>query len=563
MAVFTFVSVMPPLLLRYLMDEVVKPELWNRLVGTMILIFVVPITAEVLRFVNMRLVIYTSRRFIADLRLAMYRKSMLLSLRYHGENSAGALVERIMDDTNTLLTLITADTIRLIVDIIVFLFSVTVMFTLSLVAGSIFMGLLIFYILAYRLFSRKIRLSTEAYRNIYDQIAARLQETVAGVRLVRIYNRENWENKKFLDRTSDSLMKQLSTRMSSVNLSVTCTAIAGIGSALIAGVTAYFVLKGHLTYGDYLAINSYVWMSITPVVRITTIAGQLSEAFVSVERISRLLNEGEDILCKPDAPSMPKMKGEVEFRNIYFSYERNNPLFQGLSLTIKPGMTVALVGPTGCGKTTLTSLLMRNWDVHSGSVLVDGIDIREVELKSFRSQFGVVLQDPVVFDGTLAENIAYGVLHSTPRQIEEAARAAEIYEMAQDLPEGFDSLIGTEGVKLSVGEKQRVSIARAIMKDPAILIMDEATSSLDSHSEALIQKALAQMLKGRTSFVVAHRLSTITSSDLIVVMDHGWIVEKGKHSELMSVGGGLYRRPYEELAGGESSDGGGPHPGGS
>jgi len=556
--VFTFVSVMPPLLLRYLMDEVVKPELWNRLAGTMILIFVVPITAEVLRFVNMRLVAYTSRRFIGDLRLAMYRKAMYLSLRYHGENTAGALVERIMDDTNTLLTLLTDDTIRLIVDIIVLIFSVTVMFTLSTVTASIFMGLLIFYIIAYRLFSRKIRLSTEAYRNIYDQIAARLQETVAGVRLVRIYNRENWENSKFLDRTSDSLMKQLSTRMSSVNLSVTCTAIAGIGSALIAGVAAYFVLNGHLSYGDYLAINSYVWMSITPVVRITTIAGQLSEAFVSVERISSLLNEKVDIQSKPNAPSMTKMKGEVEFRDVYFSYERNNPLFQGLSLKVEPGMTVALVGPTGCGKTTLTSLLMRNWDVHSGSVLIDGIDIREVELKSFRDQFGVVLQDPVVFDGTLAENIAYGVLHSTPRQIEEAARAAEIYDMAQELPDGFDSLIGTEGVRLSVGEKQRVSIARAIMKDPAILIMDEATSSLDSHSEALIQKALARVLKGRTSFVVAHRLSTITSSDLIVVMDKGWIVEKGNHAELMALSGGLYRKLYEELAGEQSPGRGGP-----
>jgi subfamily B ATP-binding cassette protein MsbA len=549
MAIFTLISVLPPLVMRYLMDEVVIPGRWNRLLAVAALIVIVPVAAEVTRFLNMRVVLHVARRFVADMRLAMYRKVMGLSLRYHGDSSAGALINRIMDDTNMIQRLLAGDAIRLIVDVIVFLFSLTVMFTVSTIAGLILCALLILYYLAYRFFSRRIRATTKSYRSIYDQIAGRLQETVAGVRQVRIYNREAWENTQFLDRTSSGLEKHLATRISTVNLSTACTAIAGFGSVAISGIAAYFILRGRITYGDYLAINSYLWLSINPVTRLTNLAGQLAETFVSVDRISELLEEEPDIQSAPDARALPPIRGEVEFRNVYFQYESSKPLYRGFSLKVEPGMTVALVGPTGCGKTSLTSLLMRYWDIQGGEILIDGTDIRSVTLESLRSQFGVVLQDPIVFDGSLADNIAYGTPTAGLEQIEEAAKAAEIYDLATSLPESFDTVLGTEGVKLSVGEKQRVSIARAILKDPAILIMDEATSSLDSYSEALIQKALARVLKGRTSFVVAHRLSTITAADMIVVMDNGAIVEQGSHGELMSLPDGLYRGLYQELLG--------------
>jgi ATP-binding cassette subfamily B protein len=263
-----------------------------------------------------------------------------------------------------------------------------------------------------------------------------------------------------------------------------------------------------------------------------------------------MIAEKPEISSAPDAPEFVPREGRVEFKDVTFSYAPDVPLYRGLSLSVEPGMTVALVGQTGCGKTTFTSLLMRYWDIQDGAILIDGQNIKEVQLESLRRQFGVVLQAPVIFDGTVRENIAYGLPSSTSDdRIIEAAKAAEIYSSIMRLPEGLDTMVGTEGVKLSVGEKQRLSIARAIIKDPLILIMDEATSSLDSESEALIQKALDTVLKGRTSFVVAHRLSTITNADMIVVMDKGAIIEKGRHDELMEIDGGHYRKLYEELRG--------------
>ncbi len=549
MGAFTVLNVMPPLLIRRLVDQVVTPRLWDRLLAAVALIMAVPAVGEVVRYVNTQQIMVAARRFIADVRIAMYDRVFSLTLRYHGRNSAGATVQKIMDDANTLQRLLAGDTVRLVVDSVIFLFSVSVMFTLSASIAAILCGLLALYFAAYRIFSRRIRRATESYRLTYDQIAGRLEETVSGVRQVRIYNREDFENALFLQRTSEGLDKQLDTRMASVSLSTVCTAIAAGGSTLIAGIAAAMVLHRRITYGDYLAIMAYVWMSIDPVTRLTNMAGQLAETFVSVQRIGDLLSEQPEITSPPHPVHLERVRGRVDFVDVQFAYEADTPLYRGLNLSVAPGATVALVGPTGCGKTTLASLLMRHWDVQAGRILIDGVDIREWDLRELRGQFGVVLQDPVVFDGSLAYNIAYGAPRATAAQIEHAARTAEIHELAMSLPDGFDTLVGSEGVKLSMGEKQRVSIARAIIRDPAILIMDEATSALDSHSEALIQRALERVLKDRTAFVIAHRLSTITSADVIVVMDKGAIVEQGTHAQLMRIEGGLYQRLYRELLG--------------
>lgn len=553
--IFTGLNLLPPQLMEYLVDHVLRGSQWQLVWVLALAIATVPILAATVRLGNAWILMFVGNRVIADLRLAMYRKIMFLEMRYHTRASTGATVGRLMEDVNRVQRLLTDDTVDILVDVLVFVFSMGYVFLKSFYLGCTLLVFVVMYAGVYRIFSRRIHRSTLAFREMYDQIAGRLSETVAGVRQVRIYNREEQENEMFLDRTQRSLDMALASRMGSVSLGVTCNGIAGFGSTVIIALGAYFVIKGRMTLGEIIAVNSYVWLAISPAIRLTQIAGTLTETMVSVDRIAEVLDTEQDIVSAPDAPLMARGAGAVEFRDVTFSYDPAVPLYEGLSLKVRAGTTVALVGPTGCGKTTFTSLLMRYWDVVDGQVLIDDVDIRTVDLRSLRNLFGVVLQDPVVFAGTLAENIAYGRPGATREEIIAAARAAEIHEMALALTDGFDTVIGPDGVKLSVGERQRISIARAILTDPLILVMDEATSSLDSRSEALIQKALARVLAGRTSFVVAHRLSTITAADVIVVMDHGRIVETGTHQELLAIDNGLYGGLYEEMLGRGRGDG--------
>jgi ABC-type multidrug transport system fused ATPase/permease subunit len=546
---FTVLTIAPPLIIRYLIDHVIQPKAWDLLPWVALTIAIVPITAAAVRFSNVRLLVQTSYRFIGEMRLALYEKVLSLSAQYFGGKSAGMIVGRVMDDVNMLQRLLTANTIQIIVDVIVFIVSLSLAFSISWPLSLILCSAIIIYVFVYRHFSRKIKIATQEYRAEYDRITGRLQEMLFGVRQVRIFNREEWETEQFLDKMDIGLEKAMQSSLSATGMNIACNAITGFASAIIMSTGAYFTLRGIMTAGDLIAFNSFVWMAVGPAMNLTNVAGELQETFVSIGRILEILKQTPDVPLNESLPKMARGKGVVSFENVFFSYEAQVPLYRGLSLDIPAGKSVALVGPTGCGKTTLTSLLMRYWDVQSGTIRIDGIDIRSVNLKSLRNLFGVVLQTPLLFDGTLAENIAYGWPGAPREKIIEAGRVAEIHSFAEALPDGYDTLIGTYGVKLSVGEKQRVGIARAIVKDPLFLIMDEATSSLDSESEELIQRALTKVLKNRTSIIIAHRLTTITGSDMIVVIDKGAIVDIGTHDELMGRGVGLYRKLYEELAG--------------
>jgi ABC-type multidrug transport system fused ATPase/permease subunit len=545
--VFTLLSTLPPLLNRRLINDVAAPGAWNLLLGTVIMIMLIPILSVGLRFINIKLVQAASYQMVSDVRNALYRKILYLHMSFHQENSSGLLVNQLMDDVNMLLHLLTGDTVNIIVNMIVFFFSIAIVFILSPLIGFILISILVLYVLAYRYYSQRIRTSTTLFRSVYDRINERLEETVTGVRHVRIFNQEEDENEVFVAHNEESLNHALLSRKNSIALGTVCNTIAGLGSALIASIGAWKVLNGTLDYGDVLAIGNYIWMALNPAIQLTNLAGQITEINVSVRRINHLLAEEPAIIESPEPKEPAENRGQVDFQDIHFAYVKGIPLYQGLNLEVKQGETIALVGHTGCGKTSLTSLLMRFWDIQKGSIKVDGLDIRDFKIKSLRDRFGVVLQAPILFEGTLADNIAYGKPNATREEVIRAAKVAEIYEMAQRLPQGFDTLMGSEGSILSMGEKQRINIARAVLKDPLILIMDEATSSLDSESEYLIQKALDKILKGRTSFVVAHRLSTITGADKIVVMDRGAIVEMGRHEELMKIENGHYAQLYNEL----------------
>jgi len=549
MGFFTGLTLAQPLLMRFLFNDVVEVNRWELLPTVVVLVAAAPFIASALQFLNQRIIMRAGYGLISDVRLDMYETILALPMKFHQDHSSGVLVNRMMDDVNMIQRLITGDTVTLFIDVIIFGVAMGVVFTIAPVLGAVLLVTLVLYVLAYRSFAGKIRSRSVSYRRMQDSISERLQETIAGVRHVRIYNRELLENTSFVTRTEQSLEHALHSRLGSVGLGTACTLIAGFGSAAVMIIGLLQVLRGTLQYGDVFAVNNFVWMALNPAIRITNMAGQLTENFVSVRRVVEVLDEVPAIRSDESAPPLERSRGEVEFDDVHFAYVPESPLYRGLNLKVPPGSTVALVGHTGSGKTTLTTLLMRHWDVQRGEIRVDGQNISKVDLRSLRRAFGVVLQDPVVFDGTLRENIAYG-WHDAPEElIDEAAKAAELGDLVSRLPDRYDTIVGTRGIKLSVGEKQRVSIARAILKDPLILIMDEATSSLDSESEALIQRALERVLRGRTSFVVAHRLSTITKADAIVVMDSGAIIEQGTHEELLKISNGHYRQLYEELRG--------------
>ncbi len=551
---FTLLSALPPLLIRSLVDKVIEPKTWHLLplmAGSILMAYLL---SAAVRYVSSMSIVGTTQRIVAMLRRHMYDHILRLGMRYHGENTGGMVVNRLMSDTGQIERLVSVETLHVLADVITFAFSLVVAFTISAQLSYILCLILLLDFAAAKFFSRRIRRAGESYRGHMDAISGRLQEILAGAKQVRIYNRESWETANFLERSTESLKKSFSASLNSLGLSITCTAISGFGSTAIIGLGAFMALRHEITHGDLIAFNTYVWMAVTPAINMATMAGQLAETLVSAERVGAVLAEEPSVQSAPGAPRIERGPGGVEFRDISFSYSEDTPLFRGLNLKIEPGSAVALVGSTGCGKTTLVSLLMRQWDLVDGSILIDGVDIKSVELESLRRLFGVVLQHPVLFEGSLAENIAYGATHASRAEIEAAARTAEIHNLAEALPDGYDTLLGSKGVSLSLGEKQRVSIARAILKDPAILILDEATSALDSESEALIQKALAKALTGRTSMVVAHRLSTIVGADKIVTMNQGRIVEAGTHEELMAIEDGLYRSLYIKLQGNEESE---------
>jgi ATP-binding cassette, subfamily B, bacterial MsbA len=299
-----------------------------------------------------------------------------------------------------------------------------------------------------------------------------------------------------------------------------------------------------MTIGKLIAFNTYIGFVYGPIVRLNDLNTSVERAITGLEKIYEILDTPSFVVEKPDARDLPPVQGRVEFRDVQFSYEAGRKVLSRINLLAEPGQMVALVGPSGAGKSTLVNLLCRFYDVDDGAILIDGDDIRRVRVKSLRQQIGVVMQESVLFSGTLAENIRYGHPQAGMNDVIEAAKAANAHEFILELPRGYQSAVGERGVKLSGGQRQRIAIARAILKDPRILVFDEATSSLDTKSERLIQEAMEHIMKGRTTFVIAHRLSTVMKANKIIVLQNGTIVEQGTHAELFRADG-LYRRLYD------------------
>jgi ABC-type multidrug transport system fused ATPase/permease subunit len=374
-----------------------------------------------------------------------------------------------------------------------------------------------------------------------------VQETFANLRVVKAFTREEQQQQRFVAQGQSTMQERIHLTMQQSMFSVTMGLITAAGTTLVLGMGAYHVLQGSLTVGGLLVVLAYLATIYGPLESISGTLTYLQTYFAKAERVFEVLDADPDVKDAPDAVALSKAQGRVTFEGVSFSYRPGVNVLHEVNFDVQPGEVIGIAGPTGAGKTTLVSLIPRFYDVTAGRVLVDGTDVRKIQLKSLREQISLVFQEPILFAGSIRENIGYGKLDVSFDRIVEAAQAANIHDFILSLPQQYESQVGERGVKLSGGERQRISIARAFLKNAPVLMLDEPTSSLDSNTEAAILEALGRLMEGRTTFIIAHRLSTIRRADRILVIQSGQIAEQGTHSELVN-NGNLYASLHRRLS---------------
>jgi len=511
------------------------------------LVVVIPLAG----FLQNIMMTYVAQRFVFNLRDFLYAHILGLSLRFFSKNSTGKLVNRVMGDSGTVARVLSAQTFSVVSDVVCCAFAVTATFALNWRMALLITLIVAIFLFNYLLNIKRLRSLSENFMWSNDRLLGGVQNRLVANVAVKSFGTEIREQGIFQDQVglSQNLYETLSIAGQAFWLNTSL--IQNLGRALLFFLGCDMVLAGDMTYGDVTAFVAYAMQLLWPAVRFSELTLQLQSVRVSLGRIFEVSREKQEVVNTPHGADVSALRGRIDFQQVNFEYDKSHPVIRDFDLHIEPGETVALVGPTGCGKSTLMLLLMRFYDVTGGSLLIDGTDVHRFDLYVLRRQFGVVLQDPMLFNISIADNIRYARPHAAEAEIEEAARTAEIHDFIMTLPNKYRTELGQEGLQLSTGQKQRLTIARAIIGKPSIMIMDEATSALDSESERAIQIAMERVLRNRTSFVVAHRLSTIRNASRIVLLKDGKILEMGTHAELMAMTGGRYRALYDQHMGKE------------
>ena len=542
----TIIALIPPLIIKVIVDECIGEGKWQWFPLAILAGFTIPFLRAGVTFFNRYMLIGISQRIILDIRMAMYRHLQKLSLNYFAGTTTGAITERLMSDVNTVRNIVTGTTIRMANDIMQCGLGLVFMFWLNWRMTLLALLVVPLYILNFKIFIRYIREANAKYRLKMDEVASILQERIDGTTTVKVYNREEAESERFVEDTEETYTLARRGHVLSTSFNRTSFAITGLNWIVVYCIGASMVVAGQMSYGEVLAFCAYAQGLVQPAIRFSELVNQFQDTLVSMERIGEVLGADPAIKDSDNPVRLADPEGDIRFENVTFAYKEGQPVLHNIDLHIPAGKTVAFVGHTGCGKTTLATLLYRFYDVSEGRITLDGHDLRDIRLRDLRRHIGIVLQDSILFNDTIYNNIAFGKPEATMEEVVEASRIAEIHKVVETFPDGYETLIGEDGIKLTSGQKQRLAIARAILKDPSVLILDEATSSLDSESERLIQRALERVMSQRTTIVIAHRLSTIESADCIVVIDDGRIVETGTHDELLKHVGGAYYTLYHK-----------------
>ena len=536
-----------PYVSRPFVNDVLKNHQGNKLVPLVIAVFTATLIQAITSFSNTQLLSKAAQRMIADLRQQVQQHVGRLAVSFYDANRTGVLVSRIMSDVEGVRNLIGTGLVEfvggLLTAAMAFVFLMHRSSRMTLIVFSV-IGVFVF-ILQYAF--KTIRPIFRDRSKINAEVTGRLTESLGGVRVVKGYHAEEREASVFSHgvlRLLDNVMRSLTATSL---MSMAATTVLGIVGALVMLLSGHLALKNQMDDGTYIQYTMFLAFMIAPVIQVVNIGTQLTEAVAGIDRTMEILSEKDEFTDPARTIKLGEIVGEVRFEDVEFAYDPEKPVLHGISFQAMPGTVTALVGSSGSGKSTIISLVCAFHTPVKGRVLVDEIDLSTVDLSSYRSQLGVVLQDSFLFDGTIRENIMFSHPDATEEQFLFACRTARVDEFAERFPEGYETIVGERGVKLSGGQRQRLSIARALLAQPRILILDEATSSLDSESEAMIQAGLAKLMEGRTTFVIAHRLSTIRRADQILVVEQGRIVERGNHAQLFAMGGryfDLYTRQH-------------------
>ena len=537
---FAFVQ---PQIVRWTIDRVIMPGRWDLLLGYSAMYIGSAIMLGVFLAAAAYLTQYVGQKVVFDLRNELYVHMQRLSFSFFDRAATGDLMSRFTSDVDMVNMFLSTGVVIALGAVFMLAGAIVIMSAMNLKLTLVSLSVLPLLIFSVDRMARKIRPMFLLIQQQMGKVTSVLQENIAGLRVVRAFAQEHEESAKFRKENEEYRQRQIRTVRLSSFYNTFMTFTSNLAVALLLWYGGREVIFGSLSVGELVAFNQYIFALVMPVRMFGFLITMIQRANASSQRIFEVLDTTPEITDKPGAVPLPKVKGHVQFDHVSFGYEPGRLIIEDIDLEARPGETVAVLGGTGSGKSTLVHLIPRFYDVTSGAVRIDGYDVRDVTLESLRTQVAIVTQDTFLFSDTIRNNIAYGRPEASMEEVVEAAKAAAIHDFIMSLPDGYDTVIGERGVGLSGGQKQRLAIARALLTDARIVILDESTSNLDAETEAKIRDAFKKLQKGRTAFVIAQRLSTVRDADLIVVLDGGKIVERGTHAGLVAAGG-IYAQIY-------------------